>query len=42
MPTVKIHQKLTPCLWFDFNARDAVTLYTTIDEAYGSTSKQLI
>lgn len=24
------HQKLTPCLWFDTNAWDAVTFYTTI------------
>lgn len=30
MPTVKIQQKLTPCLWFDSNAWDAVTFYTTV------------
>lgn len=24
------HQKLTPCLWFDTNAWDAVTFYTTV------------
>ena len=24
------HQKLTPCLWFDNNAWDAVTFYTTV------------
>lgn len=30
MPTVKIKQKLTPCLWFDTNAWEAVTFYTTV------------
>ncbi|WP_293892826.1 VOC family protein [Flavobacterium sp.] len=30
MPIVNIHQKLTPCLWFDSNAWEAVTFYTTI------------
>jgi predicted 3-demethylubiquinone-9 3-methyltransferase (glyoxalase superfamily) len=30
MATVKIQQKLTPCLWFDSNAWDAVTFYTTV------------
>ena len=24
------HQKITPCLWFDTNAWDAVTFYTTV------------
>lgn len=24
------HQKITPCLWFDSNAWDAVTFYTTV------------
>ncbi len=30
MPTVNIHQKLTPCLWFNANAWEAVTFYTTV------------
>ena len=30
MPVVKIKQKLTPCLWFDNNAWEAVTFYTTV------------
>jgi predicted 3-demethylubiquinone-9 3-methyltransferase (glyoxalase superfamily) len=30
MATVNIQQKLTPCLWFNSNAWDAVTFYTTV------------
>jgi predicted 3-demethylubiquinone-9 3-methyltransferase (glyoxalase superfamily) len=30
MAIVNIQQKLTPCLWFNTNAWDAVTFYTTV------------
>ncbi len=30
MAIIDHHQKLTPCLWFNANAWDAVTFYTTI------------
>jgi predicted 3-demethylubiquinone-9 3-methyltransferase (glyoxalase superfamily) len=30
MPVITVRQKLTPCLWFDSNAWDAVTFYTTV------------
>lgn len=29
------HQKITPCLWFDSNAWDAVTFYTTVFKNVG-------
>jgi predicted 3-demethylubiquinone-9 3-methyltransferase (glyoxalase superfamily) len=30
MVTIKAQQKITPCLWFDNNAEDAVKFYTSI------------